>query len=85
MMLVRQRLNGLDKRALTLNLKGGHGFHTCKLLASLVTSEAGEKITQPWIEGREAKVKLSGKDHDHLCMSGADCNSISLNLCIFCV
>lgn len=27
----------------------------------------GKKITQPWIEGREAKVKLPRKDNDHLC------------------
>lgn len=65
-MPVRQRLSSLDKGDLTQNLKGGHGFHACKLIASLVTNEAVGKITQPWVEGREAKVKLSGKDNDHL-------------------
>lgn len=53
-MPVSQRLHGLNERDFTLSLKGGHGFHTRKPLASLV-NEAGE--TQPWLEGREAEVK----------------------------
>lgn len=56
----------MDERNLTLNLKGGRDFHTCKLFASLVTGDGGG-ITEPWIERRESKVKLSRKDNGHLC------------------
>lgn len=38
--------------------------------------------TQPWIKGREAKVKLSRKDKHHLCIWVALIATLYLNLCI---
>lgn len=67
-MPISQKLDSLDERDFTLNLKGGHGFHTCKLLASLVITEARKKFTQLWIEGREANVTLSRNDNGQLCI-----------------
>lgn len=70
---VSQRLHGLNERDFTLNLKGSRGFHTRKLLASLV-NEAGK--TQPWIEGRELWRKVISR----LCIWVALTATLDLNL-----